>query len=101
MGGVGFMSHSHGVQSAYVEEMDVVTGLGDIVSCNSESNADLFDSMRGGLGQCGVITSATIPLIHAPNQITILKVFYLAKKSQAFADDIKMLVDCGRVDMSK
>ena len=43
MGGVGFMSHQYGLQAAYVDEMEVVTGRGDIVTCTSDVNTDLFD----------------------------------------------------------
>ena len=43
MGGVGFMSHQYGLQAGYVNEMEVVTGRGDIVTCSSDTNQDLFD----------------------------------------------------------
>jgi len=43
MGGVGFMSHQYGLQAAYVNEMEVITGCGDIVKCTSDINKDLFN----------------------------------------------------------
>lgn len=43
MGGIGFVSHQYGLQAAYVKEMDVITGRGDIVTCTSDINKDLFD----------------------------------------------------------
>ena len=43
MGGVGFMSHRYGLQAGYVNEIEVVTGQGDIVTCSSDVNQDLFD----------------------------------------------------------
>jgi len=43
MGGVGFMSHQFGLQAGYVNEMEVVTGRGDIVTCSKDINHDLFD----------------------------------------------------------
>lgn len=99
MGGVGFMSHSYGCQAAHVTEMQVVTGKGDIMTCNSDEYGDLFDCARSGLGQCGIITSVTLPLVAAPTKITILKLFYHSKDTQAFASDMKRFVDSGRIDM--
>lgn len=43
MGGVGFMSHRYGLQAGYVNEMEVVTGRGDIVTCSKDIYQDLFD----------------------------------------------------------
>ncbi|HEV7650904.1 MAG TPA: FAD-binding protein [Actinophytocola sp.] len=66
VGGVGGTTSAHGVQSDNIVEMDVVTGEGAKVTCSATDNADLFDATRAGLGQCGVITSATLRLIDAP-----------------------------------
>ncbi len=43
MGGIGFVSHQYGLQAAYVKEMEVITGRGDIVTCTRDINKDLFD----------------------------------------------------------
>ena len=99
MGGVGFMSHSYGCQAAHVTEMQVVTGKGDIMTCNSDEHVDLFDCARSGLGQCGIITSVTLPLVPAPTKITIFKLFYHSKDTQVFANDVKRFVDSGEIDM--
>jgi len=51
MGGVGFMSHSLGLQAGHVLEMEVVTGRGDTLVCSESQNKALFGCSRGGLGQ--------------------------------------------------
>lgn len=61
-GGIGTTSHRHGMQVGQVEQLEVVTGTGEIVLCSRARNADLFDAVRGGQGQFGVITDAWIRL---------------------------------------
>jgi len=99
VGGVGFMSHIQGIQAGHVEEVDVVTGKGDLVRASPNVNKDLFDLVRGGLGQFGVITSLTIPLIMAPSRILTLKAFYSQKNgADYFMDEVKHLIE-ENVDM--
>lgn len=99
MGGIGFMSHKYGVQAGYVNEMEIVTGCGNSTTCSTKINSDLFDCLRGGLGQCGIITSATLPLVQAPKVISIFKLFYLAENVKTFSEDVKDLVESRRIDM--
>jgi cytokinin dehydrogenase len=66
VGGVGGTTSAFGVQSDNVVELEVVTGEGEKVTCSANSNADLFDAVRAGLGQVGVITRATLELVAAP-----------------------------------
>jgi cytokinin dehydrogenase len=76
VGGVGGTTSSFGVVADNVIEMDVVTGKGDKVTCSAGSNADLFNAVRAGLGQVGVITKATIKLIDAPQSVRRFGLFY-------------------------
>mmetsp|Transcript_24366 Transcript_24366/g.37055 ORF Transcript_24366/g.37055 Transcript_24366/m.37055 type:complete len:1065 (+) Transcript_24366:1685-4879(+) len=99
MGGVGFMSHQYGIQAAHVDEIEMVTGLGDHFVCSKENQKDLFDCARGGLGQCGIITSVIIPLVKAPKTIRTYKLFYPACNSSVFLKDVKIFVSCGQIDM--
>jgi FAD/FMN-containing dehydrogenase len=69
VGGIGGMTSRFGMQSDNVLEMEVVTGKGQQVTCSPNSNADLFNAVRAGLGQVGVITRATIKLIPAPQEV--------------------------------
>ncbi|ETK36686.1 FAD-binding protein [Microbispora sp. ATCC PTA-5024] len=54
-----------GLQIDHVRELDVVTGDGRLHRCSPDRERDLFEVMLGGLGQCGVITRATIDLVPA------------------------------------
>jgi cytokinin dehydrogenase len=64
--GLGIASFRHGCQGDQVEEMEVVTGAGDVVTCSAAHEKELFDAVRSGLGLCGVITRArlkTVPVL--------------------------------------
>jgi FAD/FMN-containing dehydrogenase len=65
-GGLGGTTHHFGAQVDNVIELEVVTGTGEVVRCSASRHADLFHAALAGLGQVGVITSATLPLIPAP-----------------------------------
>ena len=93
------MSHQYGIQAAHVNKMEMVTGLGDYVVCSKENQSDLFDCARGGLGQCGIITSVTIPLVKAPTNIRTYKLFYPASNSSLLLKDVKSFVNSGKFDM--
>lgn len=69
VGGVGGTTSRYGVQSDNVLELEVVTGRGLKVTCSPSVDTDLYDSVRAGLGQVGVITRATLKLIAAPEKV--------------------------------
>jgi cytokinin dehydrogenase len=57
------------VQSDRVLEPQVATGRGERLTCSPDRNPGLFDAVRAGLGQVGVITRATLRLVPAPRQV--------------------------------
>ncbi|MFB4297427.1 FAD-binding protein [Actinomadura sp. NTSP31] len=67
-GGVGGTSHLHGTQADHVLALDVVKD-GQAVPCSPRVRPELFDAVRGGLGRHGVITSATLRLVPAPERV--------------------------------
>ena len=69
VGGVGASTSAFGVQSDNVIDMEVVTGEGQKVTCSASNNADLFNAVRAGLGQVGVIARATLKLVAAPESV--------------------------------
>jgi cytokinin dehydrogenase len=69
VGGVGARISRAGVQSDHVLAMDVVTGRGELLGCSPHDNTELFDAVRAGLGQVGVVTRATLRLVPAPRQV--------------------------------
>jgi hypothetical protein len=62
VGGVGGESFRIGPQVDNVLRMDVALSDGRVVRCGPDENRDIFDSVRAGLGQCGVIVRAVYPL---------------------------------------
>jgi FAD/FMN-containing dehydrogenase len=69
VGGVGGTSSRHGMVSDNVLELDVVTGRGEKITCSPLRNAGLFQAVRAGLGQVGIITRATLKLVAAPENV--------------------------------
>lgn len=45
-----------GCLSAYVDELDIVTAQGDLLTCNKNQHQELFEASRVGLGATGIIT---------------------------------------------
>ncbi|KAJ1278566.1 hypothetical protein BS78_04G089300 [Paspalum vaginatum] len=74
--GIGGQAFRHGPQIANVDELDVVTGTGDMVTCSKDTNSDLFFGALGGLGQFGVITRARIRLERAPKRVRWVRLAY-------------------------
>jgi cytokinin dehydrogenase len=62
VGGVGAAAWNYGPQVDHVAYLDVVTPGGELLRCNRESESDLFDAVRAGLGQCAIVVRAGIPL---------------------------------------
>lgn len=96
VGGIGAASSRHGMQTDNVIALDVVTGEGKVVSCSAAEHPDLFDSIRAGLGQCGIVTRATLRLMPAPERIRRFQLFYRDLPSLA-ADQRRVLME-GRFD---
>lgn len=76
VGGIGPMSSRYGMQTDHVIELDVVTGDGRELTCSAASNPELFNAVRAGLGQFGVITRATLDLVRAPERVRRYQLFY-------------------------
>ncbi|KAJ7566881.1 hypothetical protein O6H91_02G123000 [Diphasiastrum complanatum] len=74
--GVSGQAFRYGPQISNVNELEVVTGIGDIVTCSPFQNADLFFAVLGGLGQFGIITRARIILEAAPNKVKWIRALY-------------------------
>jgi len=72
--GLGGATHRHGAQIDNVLELEVVTGNGDVLCCSPTSNAALFNSVLGGLGQFAIIVRARIRLISV---LPVARVFAL------------------------
>ncbi|MGW7432184.1 FAD-binding protein [Streptomyces sp. NPDC054861] len=68
-GGLGGQIGRYGTQVDNVVELQVVTGEGELTTCSSSERPDLFRAVLGGLGQCALITRATLTLVPAPRSV--------------------------------
>lgn len=96
VGGVGGTSHHYGFQVDSIEELHVVTGTGQLVTCSPQRNLRLFDSVRAGLGQCGIIVSATLRVIPAAARARRYHLHY--RNLRTFLVDQRRLATQGRFD---
>src|SRR5262249_13043258 len=96
VGGIGSQSFRFGPQVENVTELEVVTGEGELIVCSPSQQAPLFDAVRCGLGQFGIIVGAGVRLITAPPMTRLYHAFY--SDLAAFLTDLETLVDDGRFD---
>jgi cytokinin dehydrogenase len=93
-GGFGVTTYNLGLQVDHVQELEVVTGYGQVVTCSEQSNGDLFNAMLGGLGQCGIITKVVMRLMEAPTDVLFIKMDY--DDFQTASADLAVLAKDGR-----
>ncbi len=94
--GLGVASWRYGTQADNCLELEVVTGEGEIVRCSHSDNRPLFDVVRAGMGQFGVITEAKLKLRrHQPG---FHSVYLLYDELAALLDDCRLLMDEERFD---
>ncbi|RAY14576.1 oxidoreductase [Actinomadura craniellae] len=98
VGGIGGLvgGLDTGLQVDHVRELEVVTGTGAIERCSRDDKPDLFEAVLGGLGQCGVITRATIELVPARQRARTYALLHT--DNAAFFRDFRTLVDRPGVD---
>ncbi|KAF3784234.1 Cytokinin dehydrogenase 3 [Nymphaea thermarum] len=89
-GGISGQTFKNGPQVTNVLELDVVTGKGELLTCSTSQNSDLFFAVLGGLGQFGIITRARIMLEEAPQKVKWVRVFY--DDFEKFTRDQELLV---------
>jgi FAD/FMN-containing dehydrogenase len=94
VGGIGGASSHFGAQVDTVTALEVVTGEGKIVHCSAVKHSDLFEAALGGLGQFGIITSATINLVPAPQKVREYTLTYPTEV--ALTADQRKVVEDGR-----
>jgi FAD/FMN-containing dehydrogenase len=94
--GLGVASWRHGTQADNCLALEVVTGAGEIVRCSPEENRELFDAVRAGMGQFGVITEATLRIRrHKPKTRTL---YLLYDDLAAILGDLKTVMTDERFD---
>ncbi|KAG6553132.1 hypothetical protein Mapa_005191 [Marchantia paleacea] len=74
--GVSGQSFRWGPQISNVLQLEVVTGMGELITCSREVRPDLFFAVLGGLGQFGIITKARIYLQPVPTNVHWVRAIY-------------------------
>ena len=88
-GGFGTASVRFGAQVGHVERLEVVTPGGDVVTCSREAERELFDAVRAGQGQFGLIARAWLRLRRCPSRIRYYYLRYV--DTDRLADDVERL----------
>lgn len=96
VGGVGGTTHRHGAQTDTVLDLTVVTGTGEVVTCSADRDPELFDAVRAGLGQAGIVVGATVKLVAARSRARCFRLPHTDLR--AFTADQRRLVLDGRFD---
>jgi FAD/FMN-containing dehydrogenase len=96
VGGIGGQGFVHGPQVEQVLALTVVTGQGERVTCSRTHEAALFDAVRAGLGQFGIIVQARIKLVQAPQKTRFYNLPY--PDVTTFMADQEFLIGTNRFD---
>ncbi len=88
--GLGVASFRYGAQVDNALEIEVVTGTGEVMTCSREHNRELFDVVRSGFGQFGVMTKANIRLRKAKSRVR--KYYLLYDDLGALMEDSKKVM---------
>ena len=96
VGGIGGQAFRHGLQVDNVIELDVVTGKGELVNCSAVKHPLLFNSVRGGLGQFGIIVRARVKLVAVAPKVRVYAASY--SDIHTFTADQLLLINDGRFD---
>jgi len=96
VGGIGGACFRFGAQVDNVSQLELVTGQGRQVLCSPTREPRLFNAVLAGLGQCGVITRATVALRPAPTMTRLFHLFY--DDLSTYARDARTVVRDGRFD---
>ncbi|CAN8099916.1 unnamed protein product [Discula destructiva] len=70
-GGYSWLSGKYGMACDQVVAARVVTGIGEVVECDAEHNADLFWGIRGGSSNFGIVTQFSLRLFDEPPEKTL------------------------------
>ncbi|HTN87884.1 MAG TPA: FAD-binding protein [Sorangium sp.] len=64
-----YTSSTVGAAVDHLLDVTIVTGTGEIVVCSRSRSEELFDAVRCGLGEYGIMVEATFPLVPAPKSV--------------------------------
>ena len=99
VGGIGGHTQHFGSFADTILGLEAIAGNGQQIVCSSTQSTDLFNSLLGGLGQFGVVTQLTLPLIPAPTNARAYHLSYTCL-NRYLADQERVLKD-GRFSFLK
>jgi FAD/FMN-containing dehydrogenase len=85
--GVESSCFKYGFVHETVLEMDILTGTGEIVTCSTKKNKDLFYAIPNSYGTLGYVLRVKIMLVPAKKYVKIIRKKYSDYKK--YVDDIK------------
>ncbi|MFJ4674613.1 FAD-binding protein [Kitasatospora sp. NPDC088783] len=86
---------TRGLQIDHVQELEIVTGRGEVLVCSDRRHADLFRAALGGLGQCGIIVRARLDLVPAQPSVRTYQFTY--PTGDGAVGDLRTLTERGEV----
>jgi cytokinin dehydrogenase len=89
-------TNRQGCQIDRVQELEIVTGEGEIKICSPCLNSDLFEAALGGLGQFGIITRAVVDMVKAPTSVRNFVLNYT--DNTLFFSDLRTLLARNEVE---
>jgi FAD/FMN-containing dehydrogenase len=96
VGGWSWTSHRFGATVDSVQELEVVTGEGNLVTCSPNKESELFEMVLAGMGQCAFIVRARIRLVAKPSRVVLWNLLY--DDLEEFLSDQEKLVLDSRFD---
>ena len=93
-GGWGGTSHRFGAAVDSAQELEVVTGEGNLVTCSENRQSELFEMVLAGMGQCALIVRARIRLVAKPSRVVRWSLLY--DELEEFLSDQEQLALEGR-----
>jgi FAD/FMN-containing dehydrogenase len=76
VGGIGGTVQKYGLLCDTVQEIEVVTGTGEVLTASATVRPALFNAVLAGGGQCGIIVKAKVKLVPAPQRVVVFNLFY-------------------------
>ncbi|KST65367.1 FAD-binding protein [Mastigocoleus testarum] len=92
VGGIGGHTQKFGLFADNVLEVQAILGKGVSTVSSLNKKPSLFNSLIGGLGQFGIITQTTLPLIGAPTHARVYQLSYTSLQ-QYIADQNQAVTD--------
>lgn len=75
-----------GCMSTFIRELQLVDARGDLITCNAQSNAEMFEAAKVSMGTLGVITQVTLQNV-APYRLKRETVWHSFEEILEIADD--------------